>query len=56
MWLSVKAHWPFQCQPLAEESPLWEGTSGAERAGPRGESTALEAGILAQPLGAGRAV
>ena len=48
MWLSVKSSLPVQCQPLHEEGRLCR----RERAGLRGESPPLEAGIPAQALGA----
>lgn len=48
MWLSVKSSLPVQCQPLHEEGRLCR----PERAGLRGESPPLEAGIPAQALGA----
>lgn len=47
MWLSVKSSLPVQCQPLHEEGRLCR----PERAGLRGESPPLEAGIPAQALG-----
>ena len=56
MWLSVKAHWLFQCQPMKKVHSVRVLSPESERAGPKGENTALEAGILAQPLGASRVV
>lgn len=51
MWLSVKAPWPFQCQPLNKEGPSVGYLLQGLRAGPGGASIAPEAEILAQPLG-----
>lgn len=48
MWLSVKALWPFQCQPLNKEGPSMGYLLQGLKAGPRGKNIALEAELLAE--------